>query len=119
VVPVDSLPIACDLTQLTESPAQRLARFRQLFDDALLGRERTPGGVRFRFRDAPGVQARVRELAVLEARCCAFLDFAVRVPDGDHQVPGTGELVVEVTGDSQDPAVRAVLDDFYGYAAPA
>jgi hypothetical protein len=66
---------------------RRIEAIEALAADALLTRERIDGGVRVRFRDAPGVEQRVRDLAVAEAGCCAPLAFAVR-----------RELVLEITG---------------------
>ena len=69
------LPIACTLT-----PAQlggRLDQIDALARDALIDRRPIAGGLRARFRDAPGVEMRVRELAAAESECCAFLRFEI------------------------------------------
>ena len=54
---------------------ERLALISSLADDALIGG-------RLHLRDAPGVEARVRELAALESRCCPFLELEIARSDG-------------------------------------
>jgi hypothetical protein len=95
------LPIACTL-----SPGElqdRLELVEELTEDAPVAREPIAGGIRARFRAGPGVERRVRELAAAEARCCAFLDFAVRVePDA---------VLLDVTGAPDAlPAIRELLE---------
>ncbi len=106
-IPPASTPIACDMTQARDTPAERLAEYRRLFTRALASRERTAAGIRFRFRAEPGVEAWVRDLAAREKACCAFFGFAIAVEDGqvcwDVAVPET-------------EAAKAVLEDFYALA---
>jgi ketosteroid isomerase-like protein len=45
----------------------------------------TPAGLQLRFRDAPGVDAELHQLAELERDCCAFADLSVH-PDGEQVV---------------------------------
>jgi hypothetical protein len=100
----ECIPIVCDMTGAADTPAERLEAYAALFADALVGRERTAGGIRFRFADRPGVQARVLDLAAKEKACCPFFTFAVGV-QGD-----------EVWWDASvvdDAAARAVLDGFF------
>lgn len=100
----DRVPIVCDLSTATGTPAEGIAEYRRLFESALIGRERTPEGIRFRFRAADGVEDRVRDLAAREKACCAFFTFAVT---------RTGD---EVTWDAtvvDDDTARAVLAEFY------
>ena len=97
---MSNLPIACTL-----SPGElngRLALVDDLVADALVAREPIPGGMRARFRAAPDIERRVRELAAAEARCCAFLGFAVHVE--------ADVVLLDVTGapDAQ-PAIRELL----------
>jgi hypothetical protein len=106
---MDTVPIACDLTNAPDTPEERLLEYRWLFTDALVGRERTPdGSARFRFRADEGVEERVRTLAALEKACCAFFDFAVTV-DGDEV--RWDATVVDASADHE--AARAILDEFY------
>src|SRR5918996_4913829 len=65
-------PIVCDMTTGTDTAAERFADYQLLFATALTGRERTDDGIRFRFRAAPGLEDRVRDLAAREKACCAF-----------------------------------------------
>jgi MerR family transcriptional regulator, copper efflux regulator len=93
---MDELPIACTL-----SPGElheRRALIGSLTGDALIAREPIAGGVRARFRAAPGVERRVRELAAAEARCCPFLELAVTT------APDT--VLLDVTG---APAAQPVI----------
>jgi len=98
------IPIVCDMTDATDSTAERLAEYQQLFARALIGRERTDTGIRFRFRADPGIAEQVRDISAREKACCAFFDFAVE-QHGD-----------EVTWDASvvdDPIARQILDEFY------
>jgi hypothetical protein len=94
-------PIACTLddTGLT----LRMAEFGQLFRDALVGRDNTADGIRFRFALRAGLEDQIRDLARREQSCCAFFDFTVAV-HGD-----------EVWWDATvtDPEARPILDDFF------
>jgi hypothetical protein len=96
-------PIACtlDAAQMSE----RVASIDALLDDALLDQSEIDGGLRTRFRDAPGVEARIRDLIDAESRCCAFLSFAVG-RDGDA-------LWLDITG---APEARPVIEQFFARA---
>jgi hypothetical protein len=96
-------PIACTLNQ--DQLRDRLTFIENLASDALIGQTEIAGGVRSRFRDAPDVEARVRELADAESRCCGFLSFAVSRRDG--------ELWLDITG---APEARPVIDEFFAAA---
>jgi hypothetical protein len=74
--------------------------YRRLFADALVGRDRTVAGIRFRFRADDGIGARVRHLAHLEEQCCSFFTLTITVTGG------------EVLWDS------TVIDDDTGRACP-
>ena len=94
------IPIACTLQPGAEVQ-EAMERYRRLFYDALLERERTDDGVRWTFRASDGVERRVRSLAAMEAQCCAFLRMDVVVtPDA---------VVWDVTG---PPEARAFLDEY-------
>jgi hypothetical protein len=72
--------------------------------EALIARERTAAGIRYRLRTAPGIEARVRDLAAREKTCCAFFGFEISVADDevrwDIAVPG-------------NDMARAVLEELY------
>lgn len=97
--------IVCDMSEAPDSLQERFEAYRHLAKEALVGRERQGEGIRFRFRAAPGVEARVRDLAAREKACCAFFDFRVSVVDGE--VVWDGWTI-------DDPLARQVLDEFYG-----
>ena len=92
-------PIACTLD--TTGLAARLAEFAQLFRGALVGRDTTPDGIRFRFASEPGVEQEIRDLARREQTCCSFFRFDIAV-HGD-------EVWWDATVD--DPKARPLLDD--------
>jgi hypothetical protein len=103
-LPPASTPIVCDLTTAPDTAEQRLAEYQRLFAHALTARERTPDGIRFRFRARPGVADWVHDLAAREKACCAFFVFDITT-DND-----------EVTWDAaviDNDAARAILNEFY------
>jgi hypothetical protein len=97
-------PIVCDMTDARDTVADRVAEYDRLFTEVLVGRERTEGGIRFRFRADPGVEDWVRDLAAREKACCAWREFDVTLQDG------------EVWWDERavDEIAQQFLDDFYG-----
>ena len=97
-------PIVCDMTSAPDTSEERIDTYARLFADALVARERTEHGIRFRFRADTGIEQRVRGLAALEKACCAFFDFVVTV-HGD-----------EVWWDSRvvdEPIARQILEQMY------
>ena len=97
-------PIVCDMTDASDTVAQRLAEYAQLFKSALVGRERTDDGIRFRFRADNGVEDWVRDLAAREQACCAFFAFGVRLVGSEVHWDAS---VVD------DDAARAILEELY------
>ena len=97
-------PIACDMTNATDTPEERLAEYGRLFAHALIGRERTSDGVVFRFAAKPGVPAWAADLARREAACCPFFSFHVSVV-GDH--------VVWRTSSQAGPEAQAFYDELH------
>jgi len=97
----DAAPIACSLGQ--DDLAERQRRWHALAGRAIIDLAPTGSGLRLRFRDEPGVEAELRQLAALERECCAFADWAV-LADG-------GMITLEVRGQSADsvPAVREMF----------
>lgn len=103
-IPPVGTPIVCDMTDAPDTPAERLAEYRRLFAAALVGREPTAQGVRFRFRAEAGVEAWVRDLAAREKACCGFFAFEVSLSGG------------EVWWDAavvDDDRARLILAEFY------
>jgi len=98
------MDIKCDMSTARDTPEERLAEYRRLFAQALLGRERTAEGIRFRFRADEGVEAWVRDLAAREKACCPFFDF---------EVAAEGNQVRWDASVADDDAARAILDEFY------
>jgi hypothetical protein len=97
--------IACDMTNAPDTPQERLAEYQQLFATALISRERTDTGIRFRLRHDTLDQ--VRALAAKEKQCCPFFEFQVTV-DGDAVVWDASVV--------DDPLAREILDAFYDLA---
>jgi hypothetical protein len=87
-----------------DTPAERAAEYRRLFTKALIGRERSEAGIRFRFRADPGVADWVRDLADREKACCAFFNF--RVTADDEEVRWDVSVIDDVTA-------RLALAEFY------
>jgi hypothetical protein len=92
------------MTTAQDTPEERMAEYGRLFAQTLVGRERTPDGIRFRLRAGDGVEAWVRDLSAREKACCPFFDFAVATVGA--------EVRWDVTVIDDDTA-RAVLDEFY------
>lgn len=97
-------PILCDMTNAPDTAEERLATYRALFADALVARERTVAGTRWRFRADPGIETRVRALAELEQACCAFFDFTVTLAGGE---------VLWDTSVPDDEIARAIHEELY------
>ena len=72
-----SMPIVCDMTGAPDTAEERIAEYERLFAQALIGRQHTDDGIRFRFGADPGVEEWVADLAAREKACCAFFDFAI------------------------------------------
>jgi hypothetical protein len=100
-------PIVCDMAGAPDTAPERIAEYRRLFAEALVGREETSEGIRFRFRGDPAVEAWVRDLAAREQACCAFFTFAIARHGAelwwDASVP-------------DDETARAVLHLFFALA---
>lgn len=104
-IPDASTPIVCDMTDAPDTDVERLAEYQRLFTQpSYLGRERTPEGIRFRFRTEPGLEPWLRDLAAREKACCAFFAFDItRVGD---------EVRYDAAVTDNDQA-RAILDEYY------
>ena len=95
------VPIACTLDR--RAFEGRMNEFDALFRDALIDRERTANGIRFRFANGDGVESRIRDLAARELECCSFFEFTIS--------RAAGEVWWEASvGDSD---ARPVLDEFF------
>jgi hypothetical protein len=102
--PATTTPIVCDMTDARDTAASRIAEYERLFGELLVGRDRTEGGIQFRFRADPGVEDWVRDLAAREKACCAWADSDITVQDGevwwDWSAP-------------DDEVAQQILRDFY------
>jgi len=94
-------PLACSLDG--EGVRRRIDEFRDVFARGHLGSERTPAGVRWRFRAVPGLEAELRSLAEREQACCRFFRFDIR---------GTG---AEIWWDTRvdDAEAHPILEEFF------
>jgi len=97
-------PIVCDMTDAPDTTAERVARYQELFARALVGRERTDDGIRFRLRAEPGIEDQATELAALDKACCAFFTFTIT----RH-----GNEIWWDTSVPDDDIARAILDEYY------
>ena len=75
----DGMAPACTLGA-TEGMTRR-RRWLDLGAVALTGKVATPTGVRLRYRAGPEVERVIRELARLEAECCAFATWSVSIEE--------------------------------------
>ena len=103
VVAAADAPVACDLTNAEDTLAERLAEYRRLFDQALVGRESTETATTFRFAARPGVRDWVLDLVRREAACCPFLTY---------EVDDVGEQIVWTTSGGLGASDLAVFDEF-------
>ena len=94
--------IACDMSTALDTPDERLAEYRELFERALLRHERRDHHVVFFLSD--DAREAVDDLARREHACCPFLDYRVETA-GD-------EVVWTITGDGR-AGVDEVLDAFH------
>ena len=99
-IEVTEVPVACTLDR--EAFEGRLHEFDALFTSALVGREETDDGIRFRFANREGIEAQVRDLAARELQCCSFFRFTISVR--------ADEVWWDATVD--DPDARRILTDF-------
>jgi hypothetical protein len=97
-------PILCDMTDAPDTAAERLAEYERLFLGALVGRERSEEGIRFRFRADPGLEDWVRDLAGREKACCAFFSF---------DITAHGDEVWMDASVIDDDLARQILDEYY------
>jgi hypothetical protein len=96
-------PIACDMSTAPDTPRERVAEYRQLFERSLLRRERSDDAVVFVFRAESAT--RVAELARREAECCPFLE---------HRVMPLGDQVIWTIADpARREAASVILDGVY------
>lgn len=95
--------VACTLGEA--QGRSRRQRWLDLAARALLSKSSTERGVRLTFRTAPEVAAELRELAELEADCCAFATWQVT-----HRREGELSLEVSAEGDGRR-AVWAMFDE--------
>jgi hypothetical protein len=98
--------IACDMAGARDTPAERLAEYEDLFERALLRRERSSDGVALTLRAEAREQ--VADLAGREHDCCPFLE---------HRVDAVADEVIwtvtnPVHGDGRS-AVEVILDALY------
>ena len=100
------IPIVCDMTDAPDTTEERLAEYRRLFGNDLIGRERTENGIRFRFSLRDGLAAEIRDLAAREKACCAFFDFTL------HLTPSALHLEVRAP-----ESAAKVLADLFGATA--
>lgn len=99
----DPAPIACSLGQ--DDLADRRLRWQALADRAIIDVAPTDYGLRMRFRDEPGVEAELRDLAAFERDCCAFAEWTVGTDDA--------ALAMDVRGTSAE-SVPVVQEMFAG-----
>ena len=104
IAPRPDAPIACDMSGAPDTPAERLAEYRRLFEHALIGRESTATATTFRFAARPGVREWVCDLAKREAACCPFLSY---------EIDEEGEEIVWTTAGGLGVSKMGILDEVF------
>ncbi len=99
-----SAPIACDMTDASDTPDERIAEYGRLFGRAFAERQRDGLSVTLNFHNKPGVAEWAQDLAHREAACCPFVDY--RIERYGDRISWT------ITG-ADDPTVQAILNGFY------
>ena len=107
----DKRTVACTLDP--RSMRRRRSRWHDLAARAFVHRGLTQSGLRLVFRNEPGVEEELRELARLERRCCAFADWTVGTADG------LAILDVEGAGDEAVAAAQAMFGSLEASASPS
>lgn len=102
------MSIACDMSTASDTPDQRMAEWRELFDNALVRRERHADSVELYFRADPGRREQLEDLARREHACCPFLDLRLSAA-GDELIWTTSNVL---SGDEHG-AIDAFLDALY------
>lgn len=97
------IPIVCDMTDATDTLAERLAEYQQVFG-SLVDREATETGIRFRLRGDDRLLDQVTDLSVHEHACCPFMFF---------NVTRDGSDVVWDVSVTDDDTARAILGEYY------
>ena len=100
--------VACTLNDGQRD--ERRERWQRLARRAFADRVATDDGLRLVFRNGPGVEDELRELAELERDCCAFATWSVASADG--------AAWIEVAAAS-DEGVAALHAMFRSLARPA
>lgn len=83
------VPVACTLDG--REFAEREVSWQDLAQRALVDATATTGGVRLRYRPAPGVQDDLEALAAGERACCRWASWAVTADDGAIVLEATSE----------------------------
>jgi hypothetical protein len=102
--PTPATPIVCDMSTATDTGPERMAEYQRLFTQALIGREKTAEGIRFRFGADAGIEEWVRDLAVREQACCPFFT---------STIARTGDQVLWDITTIDDEVARALLAEYY------
>jgi hypothetical protein len=102
-------PVACDMSGAGDTADERLRAYSDLFERALVSRERRPDAVVFRFRAQPGIREAGEDLARRESACCPFLDYRIET-DGSEVIWTTTNAR---TG-SERASADVILDLFRG-----
>lgn len=98
-----NLPITCDMSTARDTPDERVAEWGELFDRALLTRERRADAVVFSFRADPSRREQLEDLARREHACCPFLDY---------RLESVGDEVIWTTTNVLSGDERASIDVF-------
>ncbi len=100
----DMIPIACDMSAISEEQMARYGGSRELLREACVGYEEHPDGFSFRYPAEPELLSAAGDLIGVEQSCCAFLQYDLAVPAGAQ------EFTLRLIG---SPAAKAfVVENF-------
>jgi hypothetical protein len=102
------------MSNARDIPQERLAEYGELFERALLGRERRPDRVVLTFRGDQRTRTQVEDLVGREHACCPFVDYRVE-SSGDE----LRWVTTTVATGGQRATVNVILDGFYALPDPA
>jgi hypothetical protein len=77
------VPIVCDMSTAPDTPDERMAEWRELFNHVLVRRERHADSVALYFRAEPGRREQLEDLASREHACCPCLDIRLGADGGE------------------------------------
>lgn len=76
------IPIACDMSAVSDEQVRKYGASRTLLQSACVGIEEHADGFSFRYPARPELLAAAGDLIGIEQACCAFLHYDLSMPAG-------------------------------------